>query len=76
MPVVPIIGVVASLWLVTFLQWETWVRFAIWFAIGLGVYFGYSRKHSKLAQQSSAEAPRPEGDGARPPVRRARAPPS
>ncbi|MBT1607846.1 MULTISPECIES: amino acid permease [Curtobacterium] len=49
MPVIPIIGVIASLWLVTFLQWETWVRFAIWFAIGLGVYFGYSRRHSKLA---------------------------
>ncbi len=52
MPVVPIIGIIASLWLVTFLQWETWVRFAIWFAIGLGVYFGYSRKHSRLAQPS------------------------
>jgi len=26
MPVIPIIGVIASLWLVTFLQWETWVR--------------------------------------------------
>ena len=49
MPIVPIVGVIASLWLVTFLQWETWVRFAVWFAIGLGVYFGYSRKHSKLA---------------------------
>jgi APA family basic amino acid/polyamine antiporter len=52
MPVVPIIGVIASLWLVTFLQWETWVRFAVWFAIGLGVYFGYSRKHSKLAAKA------------------------
>ncbi|MFZ7087671.1 amino acid permease [Curtobacterium sp. RRHDQ10] len=49
MPVVPAIGVIASLWLVTFLQWETWVRFAVWFAIGLGVYFGYSRRHSVLA---------------------------
>jgi APA family basic amino acid/polyamine antiporter len=52
MPIVPVIGVIASLWLVTFLQWETWVRFAVWFAIGLGVYFGYSRKHSKLAEKA------------------------
>jgi len=57
MPVIPIIGVIASLWLVTFLQWETWVRFAIWFAIGLGVYFGYSRKHSKLATGETTGKP-------------------
>ncbi len=55
MPVIPAIGVIASLWLVTFLQWETWLRFAVWFAIGLGVYLGYSRKHSKLAADAGAE---------------------
>jgi APA family basic amino acid/polyamine antiporter len=59
MPVIPIIGVIASLWLVTFLQWETWVRFAVWFAIGLGVYFGYSRKHSKLAAGEPTDATKP-----------------
>ncbi|WP_329190247.1 amino acid permease [Actinacidiphila glaucinigra] len=49
MPLVPAIGVVFSLWLITFLQWQTWVRFAVWFVIGLGVYFGYSCRHSELA---------------------------
>ena len=38
MPVVPIIGVVFSIWLITFLKPETWLRFAIWFAMGLVVY--------------------------------------
>jgi APA family basic amino acid/polyamine antiporter len=48
MPFVPAIGVVFSLWLVTFLQWQTWVRFVVWFLLGLVVYFTYSRKHSLL----------------------------
>ncbi|HET6634992.1 MAG TPA: amino acid permease [Streptomyces sp.] len=50
MPVVPAIGVVFSLWLITFLAWQTWVRFAVWFVIGLVVYFGYSYKRSELAR--------------------------
>ncbi|MEV5356366.1 amino acid permease [Streptomyces sp. NPDC052693] len=49
MPVVPAVGIVFSLWLITFLQWQTWVRFAVWFALGLVVYFAYSYRHSKLA---------------------------
>jgi APA family basic amino acid/polyamine antiporter len=48
MPVIPAIGVVFSLWLITFLAPITWLRFAIWFLIGLVVYFTYSRKHSLL----------------------------
>ena len=57
MPVVPAIGVVASLWLVISLHPDTWLRFGIWFVIGLVVYFGYSRRHSLLAPGS----PRLEG---------------
>ncbi|MGW4599187.1 amino acid permease [Streptomyces sp. NPDC004457] len=51
MPVVPALGVVFSIWLITFLQWQTWVRFAVWFVIGCGVYFGYSYRRSVLAQR-------------------------
>ncbi|MEU3738087.1 MULTISPECIES: amino acid permease [unclassified Streptomyces] len=50
MPVVPAIGVVFSIWLITFLQWQTWVRFAVWFVVGLIVYFGYSYRKSELAK--------------------------
>jgi amino acid transporter len=35
MPVVPAFGVLASLFLILQLQWETWVRFAVWLVIGL-----------------------------------------
>ncbi|KUN02920.1 amino acid permease [Streptomyces yokosukanensis] len=51
MPVVPALGVVFSIWLITFLQWETWVRFAVWFVIGCVIYFGYSYRRSALAVQ-------------------------
>ncbi|MBX7548413.1 amino acid permease [Streptomyces sp. NPDC004232] len=54
MPVVPALGVVFSIWLITYLQWETWVRFAVWFVIGCVIYFGYSYRRSALAGQPSA----------------------
>ncbi|OIJ86680.1 amino acid permease [Streptomyces monashensis] len=55
MPVVPALGVLFSIWLITYLQWQTWVRFAVWFVIGCVVYFGYSYKRSALAGQPSAD---------------------
>ena len=54
MPVVPAVGVAFSIWLITFLQWQTWVRFAVWFVIGLVVYFGYSYRRSALAGRDDA----------------------
>jgi APA family basic amino acid/polyamine antiporter len=48
MPVIPALGVVFSIWLITFLTPTTWLRFAVWFLLGLIVYFGYSRRHSRL----------------------------
>ncbi|MFI9389739.1 amino acid permease [Streptomyces bauhiniae] len=55
MPYVPALGALFSLWLVTFLEWETWVRFAVWFLIGCVIYFGYSYRHSVLARRTPAE---------------------
>ncbi|MGW1846283.1 amino acid permease [Streptomyces sp. NPDC001966] len=52
MPFVPALGVVFSIWLITFLQWQTWVRFVIWFLIGLVIYFGYSYRKSNMANTS------------------------
>ncbi|QUH01538.1 amino acid permease [Saccharopolyspora erythraea] len=48
MPVVPVIGIIFSIWLVTFLAPETWLRFGAWFAIGLVIYFAYGYRNSKL----------------------------
>jgi basic amino acid/polyamine antiporter, APA family len=48
MPVVPAVGVLSSLFLIAQLHWQTWLRFAIWLAVGLVIYFAYGRKHSLL----------------------------
>jgi APA family basic amino acid/polyamine antiporter len=48
-PVMPILSVLASVWLMLNLQAATWLRFAIWMVVGFVVYFGYSRRRSRLA---------------------------
>ncbi|MFF8936061.1 amino acid permease [Streptomyces paradoxus] len=54
-PVIPILSVCASLWLMINLPAETWVRFAVWMAAGFLLYFLYGRTHSRLARQKSGE---------------------
>jgi APA family basic amino acid/polyamine antiporter len=47
-PLVPILSGLVSFALMAFLPIETWLRLAIWMAIGLVIYFGYGYKHSEL----------------------------
>jgi len=56
MPVVPLLGIGFSIWLITYLQPVTWLRFAVWFAVGAIVYLTYSRRHSLLATGPDASA--------------------
>jgi basic amino acid/polyamine antiporter, APA family len=53
-PVVPILSALLCFLLMGFLTAGTWVRFFIWMAIGLVIYFGYSRSHSRLANENSS----------------------
>jgi APA family basic amino acid/polyamine antiporter len=55
-PFLPIVSVLASLWLMLNLPAETWLRFAIWMVIGFLVYFLYGRSHSRLARSEEAGA--------------------
>lgn len=48
-PVVPILGIAANLVMMFALDLITWLRLVIWLAIGLLIYFIYSRKHSEFA---------------------------
>lgn len=63
-PLVPILAVLASLWLMINLSVETWVRFLVWMAIGLLVYFAYGRRHSLLNNPPPARETPPAGPAA------------
>ncbi len=47
-PVVPILGILFCLLLMSGLPVFTWLRLLIWMAIGLAIYFLYGRHHSVL----------------------------
>jgi APA family basic amino acid/polyamine antiporter len=51
-PFVPLLAVLACQWLMLNLSVETWLRFVIWMAIGVVVYFAYGRSHSVLGRRS------------------------
>ena len=53
-PVVPLIGTALCIFLMKYLDGVTWVRFGIWLAIGLLIYFTYGRRHSVLRHQVGA----------------------
>ncbi|TPQ23445.1 amino acid permease [Streptomyces sporangiiformans] len=57
-PWVPILSVLASLWLMLNLPAETWVRFAGWMAVGFVVYFLYGRSHSRMEGTADLAADR------------------
>ncbi|MDE1161674.1 MAG: amino acid permease [Acidobacteriaceae bacterium] len=57
MPVTPILGILISLALMAGLPWETWLRLFVWLAIGLVIYFSYSRKHSRVQNSLPPEPP-------------------
>lgn len=47
-PVLPIVAALICVYLMLNLTLETWIRFAIWLAIGVVVYFTYSIRHSRV----------------------------
>jgi len=53
-PLVPILSVLACLWLMLNLSVETWLRFLVWMLIGFVVYALYGRTHSKLGRRQRA----------------------
>lgn len=50
MPVTPLVGIGFSIWLVTKLSAVTWLRFVIWFILGLVIYALYGYGHARLGR--------------------------
>lgn len=48
-PWLPGLSIACCVVLMLGLPLETWLRFVVWLFIGLAIYFGFSRRHSKLA---------------------------
>jgi APA family basic amino acid/polyamine antiporter len=47
-PFVPVAGALITLLQMVFLPLDTWLRLAGWMAVGIVIYFFYSRRHSRL----------------------------
>ena len=45
---IPVLGLLINLYLITELGITNWMRFLIWLAIGIIIYFAYGIKNSKL----------------------------
>jgi APA family basic amino acid/polyamine antiporter len=54
-PFTPLMGILISLSLMASLPLDTWIRLIVWLLVGFVIYFGYSRKHSRL--QTGEKAP-------------------
>ena len=56
-PVFPLIGALLCVFLMTYLEGLTWLRFGIWLALGLVIYFAYGMRNSRLRR---GEGPAPD----------------
>jgi amino acid transporter len=50
---IPLLGLICCLYMMAELSVWNWIYFAIWLLIGLLIYFGFSRKNSKLNIQEA-----------------------
>ncbi|HEY0195035.1 MAG TPA: amino acid permease [Kofleriaceae bacterium] len=53
-PVTPLLAIVSCVFLMTQLPAITWIRFFVWLAIGIVLYFCYGYRHSKLRAGNAA----------------------
>lgn len=53
-PWVPLLGIVACIAQMLCLPLVTWVQLVVWLALGVGIYFAYSIRNSKIRKEHSA----------------------
>ena len=49
------LGAASAVFLMLGLPGDTWIRFAVWLALGLAIYFFYGRKHSRVGQAKARD---------------------
>ncbi|WP_432923877.1 amino acid permease [Microbispora sp. CA-135349] len=55
-PLVPVLSVLASAYLMLNLPVETWIRFFVWMIVGSAVYFLYGHRRSRVAATTPGES--------------------
>jgi APA family basic amino acid/polyamine antiporter len=53
-PVLPVIGILFAVYLMSDLPLSTWIRFVAWLALGVLIYALYGYKHSRLRTEAAA----------------------
>ncbi len=51
-PILPIVGMGFSAWLISGLPGETYLGFIVWMVLGVVLYFAYGLRHSRLATRT------------------------
>ncbi|KJH51960.1 hypothetical protein DICVIV_01851 [Dictyocaulus viviparus] len=46
-PFIPCLGLLVNVFMMSYLDYLTWIRFVVWMLIGLTIYFFYGIRHSK-----------------------------
>jgi len=54
-PLVPILGILVCVFLMSRLPVEAWERLVVWLVVGLAIYFFYGRHHSVAARRERGE---------------------
>jgi APA family basic amino acid/polyamine antiporter len=55
-PIVPILAILICGYMMYGLPLDTWLRLLSWLAVGLLIYFGYGKSHSRIGRGSAAPA--------------------
>jgi APA family basic amino acid/polyamine antiporter len=56
-PILPLLGIAFAIYLMKDLPWLTWVRFAVWLAIGMVIYALYGYRNSRLRRGEEPSLP-------------------